>query len=305
MKPNHIPVLLAETIQVLAPQQGDRMLDLTLGLGGHSEALLNAVSGNASLVALDADVENIAMATERLKKFGSAVDVIHANFGNLPECLPQGKRMFDLILADLGLSSPHIDDPLRGFTFRADAPLDMRFDRSSGMTAAMLLASLDPERLRKIFWEYGELPKVRHLVDEIVRRRSESPVRTSKDLVDIAGLVYGYKASGILPQIFQALRIAVNREIEVLQHMLDSTPLLLAPGGRMAIISYHSLEDRMVKSAFRSLTADVKDFMTGSSLKVSAFQPLTKKAVTPSEEERLGNPRSRSALLRAIQRRTV
>ncbi len=281
------------------------MLDLTLGLGGHSEALLSAVNGNASLLALDADPENIAVAKKRLEKFGSSVSIIHANFGSLPVCLPPNERTFDLIVADLGLSSPHIDDPTRGFTFRSEAPLDMRFDRSSGMTAAMLLASLDPEKLRKIFWEYGELPKVRRLVDEIVLRRAVSPVRTSADLVDVTNVVFGYKASGALPQIFQALRMAVNRETEVLRHMLDAAPQLLAPGGRMAIISYHSLEDRLVKCAFRSLLADVKDPMTGSAVKTSDFLPMTKKTITPSEEEIHDNPRSRSARLRAIQRRAV
>ncbi len=303
MKPSHIPVLLSETIQILAPKASDRMLDLTLGLGGHSEALLNATDGKASLVAVDTDAENIVMAKKRLEKFDSTVSIVHANFASLPDCLPSEQRTFDLILADLGLSSPHIDDSSRGFTFRADAPLDMRFDRSSGMTAAMLLASLDPESLRKIFWDYGELSKVRHLVDEIVRRRSDSPVRTSTQLVDVATQVFGFKAPAALPQIFQALRIAVNRETEVLRRMLEAAPLLLAPGGRMAIISYHSLEDRMVKSAFRLLSADAKDPITGSPSRVAKFLPITKKAVTPSNEEILGNPRSRSAKLRAIRRR--
>ncbi len=300
----HIPVLLKETLEILSPQAGDRILDVTLGLGGHSEALLEAAGKAGSLVALDADMENIAIAKENLKKFGSRVTILHSNFSELPNCLPEDQRQFDIILADLGLSSPHIDDPTRGFTFRTDAPLDMRFDRSSGMTAAMLLASLDEEKLRKIFWEFGELPKVRPLVTEIVARRTENPIRSSSDLTDAAKVVYGYKSPQMLPQLFQALRMAVNREREALGNLLAAIPFLLAPGGRCAVIAYHSIEDTLVKTAFRSLAADEKDLLTGSISKKSEFVLLTRKPIAASEQEIQKNPRSRSARLRAIAKRT-
>lgn len=299
----HLPVLLAETLAVLAPKPGDRVLDVTLGLGGHSEELLRAIGPTGSLIALDADAENLSLAQGRLKEYESQLTMLHANFGELPDCLPPAHRAFDVILADLGLSSPHIDDPSRGFMFREDAPLDMRFDRSQGMTAAMLLASLDTEKLLHLFWNYGELPQVRRLVDEIIARRRGRPVRTSQDLVDIARLVYSYKAPRFLPQIFQALRMAVNREVEVLEHLLQVLPELLAPGGRAAIISYHSLEDALVKHACRSLSTDEKDVRTGMISTPALFELRTKKPVTAGEREIKNNPRSRSARLRAIARR--
>ncbi len=265
--------------------------------------MLSAAGEGSTLVALDADEENIAIASRRLETFGYRAEIIHANFSELPNCLPTDKRLFDCVLADLGLSSPHIDDPKRGFTFRTDSPLDMRFDRTEGMTAAMLLASLDEEKLLKIFWEYGEVPKVRQLVAEIIQRRKENPVRTSCDLISAATAIYGYKAPRMLPQIFQALRIAVNREKEALSHLLAIAPSLLAHGGRLVVISYHSLEDSAVKSSFRSLAQNTKDPLTGSVLRESEYVLLTKKAVSPGEEEMRNNPRSRSARLRAILRR--
>ena len=299
----HIPVLLSETLKLLAPKAGDRILDVTLGLGGHSVALLENTGTTGSLVALDADAENIAIASERLKKFRSPVTIIHSNFSLLPDCLPEHLRSFDVILADLGLSSPHIDDPSRGFMFRAESPLDMRFDRSCGMTAALLLASLDSFKLLRIFQELGEIPNARRFTEAIIARRKDSPVRTSKDLVETADFIYGYKAPHYLPQIFQALRMAVNGEREALLHLLSLLPSLLSPGGRCAIISYHSLEDAAVKSVFRSLCTGTKDAFTGAIAAEPAFALLTKKPIMPSEEEISRNPRSRSGRLRAIVKR--
>ncbi|MSR67519.1 16S rRNA (cytosine(1402)-N(4))-methyltransferase RsmH [Candidatus Peribacteria bacterium] len=299
----HVPVLLQETVEILSPKVGDRILDVTLGLGGHSELLLHSAGDRGSLIALDADTENIAHAEMKLEKFGTRVKIVHANFSELPGCLPEDRRQFDVILADLGLSSPHIDDPSRGFTFRADAPLDMRFDRTTGMTAALLLASLDEVTLLKIFQELGELPSARRFTDAIVARRKDSPVRKSGDLVETANLVYGYKAPRVLPQIFQALRMAVNRESEALQNFLLVVPALLAPGGRCAVISYHSLEDSPVKTSFRELCRDGKDPFTGSVTRPSEFELLTKKGIAPTASEIEKNSRSRSARLRAIRKR--
>ncbi len=303
--PTHIPVLLAETLRLLAPEKGDRVLDVTLGLGGHSEELLKLIGDTGSLIAIDADEENIADAKKRLRTFEKSLTIIHANFGELPDCLPKERRQFDVILADLGLSSPHIDDPTRGFTFRADVPLDMRFDRSKGMTAAMLLASLDPDRLIRIFRDYSDIPNPRRLVTTVIARRQEDPVRRSTDLVAVAMEVYGYKAPQYLPQIFQALRIAVNREKDVLDRLLAAIPSLLAPGGRCVIISYHSLEDGPVKSAFRSLTTHEKNPMTGAVSRESEFSLLTKKPIGSGDDEIAKNPRSRSARLRAIAKRPL
>ena len=300
----HTPVLLKETLDILAPKEGEKVLDVTLGLGGHSEALLQKIGKTGSLVAIDADEENIKIVKERLAAYRSQLTIIHANFSELPDCLSENERTFDCILADLGLSSPHIDDPKRGFTFRENVPLDMRFDRSKGMTAALLLASVDPLTLLKIFRD-GELPRLRQLVDAIVNRRKENPVRSSNDLIEIAKSVYRHKASDYLPQIFQALRMAVNEETEVLSRFLRVAPGLLSPGGRLVIISYHSLEDRLVKTAFKSLTADTKDPITGAVSTSSKFILRIKKSMTPTEEEVKNNSRSRSARLRALERREL
>ncbi len=297
----HTPVLLEETLELLAPKPGECALDCTLGLGGHSEAILRLTSPSGQLVGLDADTENLAAATKRLEQFGSRVHVLHANFRELPECLPLEYQTFDLILADLGLSSPHIDTAERGFTFRSDSDLDMRFDQTRGMTAAMLIASTDRITLRDIFNTYGEVPAAHRLTDALIDRRTTKPVRRSSDLVDVTKGVYGYKAHDHLPQIFQALRIAVNDEMVVLESLLSEAPKLLKSGGRFAVISYHSLEDRLVKQAMKRLATDEKDPITGAVSKKADFEILTAKPIVPGKKEVTDNPRSRSAHLRAIR----
>lgn len=301
----HVPVLLAETLELLAPKTGETVLDCTLGLGGHSEAMLKLTSPTGTLVGLDADPKNIQQATERLQPFAHHVHLMHANFRELPECLPATLREFDIILADLGLSSPHIDSAERGFSFRGEGDLDMRFDQTKGMTAAMFIASVDRVKLRDAFNQYGEIPSAHRLTDAIISRRTTHPVRTNVDLVDVVKEVYGYKANDYLPQIFQALRIAVNDEMGSLQALLLEAPKLLKPGGRFGVLSYHSLEDRLVKQAMKALTTDGKDLITGAVSTQSAYEILTAKAVSPTEKEIGLNPRSRSARLRAIQRRLL
>jgi 16S rRNA (cytosine1402-N4)-methyltransferase len=302
----HTPVLLDVCLELLGPKEGDRILDVTLGLGGHSGAFLKMTNGKATLIGIDADEENLAEARKNLSSFEKSIVFIHSNFLHLPDCLPEEQRTFDCIFADLGLSSPHIDDPARGFTFQKDVPLDMRYDRSQGMTASMLLASLDRETLARIFRESGELPRAGTLADEIIeRRRSTQPVRTSGNLVEVATKVYGFKGQSFLPQLFQAIRIAVNNEIAALNHLLDLIPVLLAPGGRSAVISYHSLEDRLVKQFFRELTTGKRDLVTGATSEEAEFELLTKRAMRPDEKECRSNPRSRSACLRAIRKKNV
>lgn len=298
--PSHVSVLLRQTVDLLAPKAGDAMLDVTLGLGGHAEAMLKAAGDSSTLVGLDADEKNLAFARERLAPFGKQATLVHANFRELPDCLPEDLRTFDVIVADLGLSSPHIDDPARGFTFREDAPLDMRFDQTKGSSAAMLLASLDRESLKEIFAKFGEFKHSHVLVDIIINRRKEKPVRTSNDLRDAASEAYGRTGGDLLPQIFQALRIGANKEMQALETLLEVAPTLLKPGGRFAVISYHSLEDRLVKLSFRRLTEAEKDPVTGSPLAEAEFESLTKKSIAPDADELQQNPRSRSARLRGI-----
>lgn len=296
----HEPVLLRECLEILHPTEGDAVLDVTLGLGGHARAFIDRIGPTGSFIGLDADSDNLRLAQESLRDAPVHGTFIHANFLSLPDCLPDDQRTFDVILADIGLSSVHVDDPTRGFTFRTDAPLDLRFDRTSGMTGAALLASLDPVTLLAAFREFGELPRARSLTDAIVRVRNEHPILKTGELTDVARGVFGYKTQEYLPQIFQALRILVNRELVALKQLLAVAPLLLKKGGRLGIISFHSLEDRLVKHAFRDLVKEPKDVVTGASIAKAPFVLLTPKAVRPTPEEVKKNPRSRSACLRAL-----
>lgn len=298
----HISVLLKETLEVLDPKPGDTVLDCTVGLGGHSEKLLSLIGPTGFLVGLDADRVNLQFARERLHDPSNTL-LIHANFSTLPDSLPDEHQTFDCILADLGLSSPHIDDAGRGFSFRTDAPLDMRYDRERGLMAAHFIQSIDQKKLFTILRDYGELPRVPALLRAILARRSSTRIKTSFDLVDVANEVYRHDAKKFLPQIFQAVRIAVNDEISSLEHFLKVAPTLLSPGGRLAVISYHSLEDRPTKEAFKLYTSDTKDPLTGAVVTPSKFLSLTHKPIKPSETELQNNPRSRSAILRAIVRK--
>lgn len=296
----HVPVLLKEVLEILAPSPGDRILDATLGLGGHAGELLQCAGDGGFLVGIDTDRENIARAEAHLPV--KNVLLIHSNFRNIPDCFPPEHRQFDVILADLGLSSPHLDDPARGFSFRHDAPLDMRLDRSSGEPASMLLASRDRLSLIAAFRDFGELERAHRLVDEIILRRKTDPVRTTSALESVVLKAYGNSGRDLLPQIFQALRIAVNGELASLEALLAEAPKLLADGGRFAVISFHSLEDRMVKTRFKEVTTPAKDPVTGSESAAAGFELLTKRPITPSDQEVAENPRARSARLRAIRK---
>lgn len=300
----HDSVLLKETLELLSPQKGESVLDCTLGLGGHSEALLSAIGPKGFLVGIDADRTNLKFAQERLGQPDNAF-FVHCNFSKIPDCLPEDHRTFDCILADLGLSSPHIDDTSRGFTFRSDAVLDMRYDRERGLMASHYIQSIDQKKLFTVLKEYGELPRVPALLRAILARRSSTRIRTSFDLVEVAKDVYRHDAKKFLPQIFQAVRIAVNDELSSLQHLLHVAPKLLKLGGRLVIISYHSLEDRPTKEAFKSLTKDTVDPLTGAVVETAEFSLLTKKPVKPTDDEIARNPRSRSAILRALSKKKV
>jgi 16S rRNA (cytosine1402-N4)-methyltransferase len=301
MEPAHIPVLLNEALAVLAPAPGESVLDVTAGLGGHASALFQRVGRSGRLVILDADAKNLAEAAGRIGG-GDSVTAVHTNFHALPECLPEDRRRFDVIFGDLGLSSPHLDDPDRGFSFRSDAaPLDMRYDASRGRTAADILARSSDKQLADVLQAYGEVPHAMGLARDIVKRREVRPFRTAGDLKTAADERYGYKASSVLPQIFQALRIAVNGELDALETLLAVAPTLLKPGGRFGVLTYHSLEDRMVKRRFRALTTPEKDAVTGAEAAPAPFSLLAKGGVTPGEAEVAANPRARSARLRAIR----
>lgn len=297
----HTPVLPLEVVNLLRPKKEVKILDATIGLGGHARLLLEKAGQKASLIGLDADLNNLQQAKQSLSGF--TVQCVHANFSSLPECLPDQTLRFDFILADLGISSPHLDTPDRGFSFRFNAPLDMRLDQSAGQPASMLLSSLDRQSLLSIFRDFGEVHQAHKLADEVIRRRSASPVRTTFEFADAVRAAYGERVGGnILPQVFQALRIAVNKELNALETLLTVAPTLLEKDGVLAIISFHSLEDRMVKQAFKKLTIAEKDSLTGQDTMQPDFKLLTRKPILPSMEELERNSRSRSAVLRAIQR---
>ncbi len=293
----HVPVLETTVLQILAPKAGESVLDCTLGLGGHSAAFLEAVGPSGSLVALDADEGNLSFATERLAALGGNVRTIHANFRDAASL---GLAPVDVIFADLGLSSPHLDDPDRGFSFRADGPLDLRYDRSTGQSAADLIEASDENALVTIIHDFGEVHQyVRPLAKLIAGKRLE----TTGDMRTAVEEIFTYRAPSVLPRIFQALRIAVNDELGALLALLAAIPPLLKPGGRAGILSYHSLEDRLVKHTFKALAEAPKDPLTGRAEADPAFDLLTKKALVPEDAEIASNPRSRSVKFRAIQRR--
>lgn len=285
-------------LKVLDPKPGESVLDVTMGLGGHARAFLERTAPDGRLIALDADPENLALAREQLATFGNRVQFLHANFRDLPSLhLPQA----DIVFADLGLSSPHLDDPRRGFSFRTEAPLDLRFDRTTGMPASLWMQKVAERELVIAFRDYGELPGAVRLA----RALRASAIRTTADIMRTAEEVYDWRAKSFLPQIFQALRIAVNDELAALDAFLASAPELLRTGGRLGVISYHSLEDRRVKLAFRSLTTAHKDPTTGQDLEAAPFLLLTRKAAVPSPEEVTVNPRARSAKFRATRRASL
>ncbi len=290
----HVPVLETTVLHVLAPKPGENVLDCTLGLGGHSAAFLGAIGPEGTLTALDADTTNLEAARERLVPFGDRATLVHANFRDAGTL---GLGTFDVVFADLGLSSPHVDDPERGFSFRTDGPLDLRYDRTSGRTAADLLEKSSEDEIVTLIHDLGEVHQfVRPLARLIAGKRIETTFEFKAKVEEI----FTYRTPSILPRLFQALRIAVNDELGALNALLDAIPSLLKPGGRAGILSYHSLEDRFVKHRFKAWSEPDKDPLTGRTVAAAPFSLLTKKALVPEDEELAANPRSRSVKFRAV-----
>ena len=286
----HVPVLLEETLELLAVRPGGLWVDGTVGLGGHAAAVLRATSPDGRLLGIDRDGETLARAKERLAEFGGRARLEQADYREIPDRLAGEKA--DAILLDLGVSSVQLDDPARGFSFQAEGPLDMRLDRSSGPTAADLVNRMREGDLADLIFEYGEEPASRRIARAIVRAREARPIETTTELADIVRRAAPRRRPGGLhpaTRTFQALRIRVNRELEGLPEAFVRIAGCLAPGGRMALIAFHSLEDRAAKEAFRGLLA-------------RGFSVLTRKPVRPGEDEVRANPRSRSARLRAALR---
>lgn len=291
----HVPVLHRTVLELLSPKPGETVLDATVGLGGHSASLLEAIGPRGTLIALDADERHRAIAEERLLRMPGTVRVLHANFRDIAEL---GLPPCNVILADLGLCSAHIDDPARGFTFRFDGPLDLRYGVGAQKSAAAFIADEDVSLLTRALGFYGELPQAHRLAEQLI---ADLPTTTFA-LRDSVERVYRWRTPRFLPQVFQALRIAVNDELGALEDFLAAASNLLAVGGRLAVISYHSLEDRIVKHALRDWSTAARDQLTGAPLEEAPYRLLTKKPVLPTPDEIAENPRSRSAVLRAILR---
>jgi 16S rRNA (cytosine1402-N4)-methyltransferase len=304
----HQPVLVAETLEALAPGRGGLFVDATVGLGGHAEALL-ASSPGVHLVGIDRDPEALARAGARLAPFGSRVRLAHANFHQFEQTLDGlGIRGGVAgVLADLGVSSLQLETPGRGFSFRFDGPLDMRMGLSD-TTAADLVNETSEGELETIFRDYGEERHARRIARAIARARTAKPIATTgelKALIDAAKGPRAIREERIDPatRVFQALRIAVNQELAGLERCIEEAVQLLETGGRLVVISYHSLEDRIVKSTLRDLARGEVDPVTGRSRsETQLIEVLTRKPLRPTESEVDLNPRSRSAKLRAARR---
>jgi 16S rRNA (cytosine1402-N4)-methyltransferase len=337
---SHEPVLLKEVLEWLKPEQGGIFVDCTLGLGGHAEAMLEA-SPETRVIGLDQDLKALALAQKRLARFTERFQAVHTNFKNLSDAL-QGLGIAQVqgVLADIGVSSLQFDNTERGFSFAADALLDMRMDQTQGETAADLANQLCEEELADLIFEYGEERGARRIAKRIVRERQRQPITTTKQLADIA--IRALNVPGrwrIHPatRTFQAFRIAVNDELQVLEQFIPEAISHLASGARLAIIAFHSLEDRIVKRAFQresgqclcegktgivrpesykrlrtarkyrkadeALHREIGDAVIcatcGARLRIN---PLTRKPVRPTDEEIARNFRSRSALLRVCER---
>lgn len=292
----HESVLLAETLERLVTDKGGLYLDATLGLGGHSEALLNKLSAQGKVLGLDADPEALAEAGHRLGAHSGRFHAVRSNFRSLGAVLEQ-EGFFPLTgaLFDLGVSSLQLDKPSRGFSFLREGPLDMRLGPDSGLTAEQIVNRWPAEQIAMLLTEFGEEPDADKIARAIVSRRAKKPFTTTLELADCVESVVPRTGHHPATRTFQALRIAVNQELEALTRGLETVVPYLKNGGRLCVITFHSLEDRIVKNVFASFVAQGSCAYLGKG--------DAKSAIAPSEEEVARNPRSRSAKLRVIEKK--
>jgi len=311
MEEGHLPVMPAEVLETLAPAPGSLQIDATVGGGGHTERILEATTPGGRLLGLDADQAAIDRVAVRLARFGDRLVLHRANFRELADIAPEtGFGAVDGLLFDLGLSSFQLSDTERGFGFRAGGPLDMRFDATRGIPARELLATLSADELAALFRRYGEEPAAWRVAKAIVDARRTAPVDTAEDLAALVERVLPGnprkpRRTHPATRVFQALRIAVNGELESLETGLAAAVDLLRPGGRLVVLSYHSLEDRIVK---QFLNAERRGCTCPPAApvcvcgKLPRIRLVTRPSITPSEAEVTANPRARSARLRAAER---
>ena len=304
-RPPHLSVLYQESINLLQPKNHGRYVDGTLGAGGHAAGILDSSQPDGQLLGLDIDDQALQIAEARLAKYGSRVLIKKDSYANLPEKLSSVDwKCADGILLDLGLSSMQMDTADRGFSFMKDAPLDMRFNKDQKRTAAEIINTWSEKDLIKVLWEFGEEPKSRQIAASIVSQR---PISSTSQLAALILGVYRGKRGKVHPatQTFQALRIAVNEELDTLEKGLEEALKSLCRGGRLAVISFHSLEDRKVKQLFQR---ESRDCICPPEQPVcicghkASVRLITKKAIIPSQEEVVKNPRARSAKLRVVEK---
>jgi 16S rRNA (cytosine1402-N4)-methyltransferase len=292
MSPSHLPVMVAEMLEHLAPSRGGVFIDCTVGLGGHARALLE--TGATRLIGLDRDPAALAEARRALSDFGDRVELVHSDYRRLNEVLDErGVTDVDGVLADLGVSSMQLDSPGRGFSFRQDDPLDMRMDTTTGPTAAESIRDVDERTLADVIYEFGEERSSRRIARAIVAARGRAPIETTGQLADVVRRAVprkGYSRIDPATRTFQAIRIWVNRELEGLDTFLGDVARRLGDDGRMVVITFHSLEDRIAKHTLRALQDE------GIGLRIR-----TKRPMVPGEAEVERNPRARSAKLRAAE----
>lgn len=309
MEFSHISVLLNEAVDALCLKDNGIYVDGTLGGGGHSEEILKR-NDTVKLIGIDRDSEAMAAAEKRLERFSDKVTLVNSNFADVKDVLKKlGTEKIDGAVLDLGVSSYQLDNAERGFSYMKDAPLDMRMNRNDTKSAYDVVNTYDKTALCDIFYRYGEEKWSKRIAEFIIKRREESPIKTTKELADIisAAIPQGARDRGSHPakRVFQAIRIEVNGELEILKNAVNDFISVLNDGGRLAIITFHSLEDRIVKQCFAEAAAGCtcpKDFPICVCGKKPAVKIITKKPILPSETEQADNPRSKSAKLRAAQK---
>lgn len=304
----HKPVLLDEVLQVLQPQNGGLFVDCTLGLGGHTEAILSS-SAAAKVIGIDRDTDALQLARKRLAKFGDRIRFVQANFSDIRDVVADQAGQISGIVADLGVSSLQLDSEERGFSFRFDAPLDMRMSPGEGLTVAELLAEIDEIELANIIYRYGEERFSRRIARRIIEKREGGEkIDRTQQLAEIVKRAVPFNPKDKIhpaTRTFQALRIAVNDELEILERFIVDAVDILKKTGTLAVITFHSLEDRIVKHAFQRLAGrcncppKIPKCVCGAKKTVAI---LTKKPILPSDNEKFDNPRSRSAKLRACRK---
>jgi 16S rRNA (cytosine1402-N4)-methyltransferase len=306
----HRPVLVQKVVKYLVSVPDGTYVDGTVGNGGHSLPIVKGLTGKGRLICLDRDPDAVDISKKRLAPFNKRITVIRANYADLDQVLMEMEvEKVDGVLLDLGMSSYQLEESGRGFSFLRDEPLDMRMDPDNEVTARDLVNSLSPKELENILKEYGEERRAKSIVRAIVRAREKEPIETSSRLAGLIESVsppsYGSKVKHPATRTFQALRIAVNRELQNIEVFLNKVPYLLAKGGRLVILSYHSLEDRCIKKAmfeWEKVCTCPPDFPQCVCGKIPMFKRLFKKGLRPDKGEINENPRARSAVMRAAER---